>query len=105
MKMSTLATVTGLVMGGGLVGAGLLIVLTGHMPDFPGPIRDAGAMFALPGLGLLLIQGMGHGSGVPALICGLAAFASFGWGTWLGFRYLPLVVARSRDRKRRAEPR
>lgn len=98
--MSTLATVIGLVMGGGLVGAGLLVMLTGFMPDFPGPNWHAGAMLALPGLGSLLMQSAAHAGGVLALFCLLAGVACIGGGGWLGFRYLPLVLARSRSRTR-----
>jgi hypothetical protein len=47
--MSTLATVIRLVVGGGLARVGLLVILTGYAPDFPGPSRAAGAMFLLPG--------------------------------------------------------
>jgi hypothetical protein len=100
--MSTLVTVFGLVVGGGLTGAGLMVILTGYAPDsdVPVPSRVVGSMFLFPGLGLLLIQGMRNGSGVLALLCGLAGFACFGIVGWLSLRYPPLVFARGRSRGR-----
>ncbi|MFV2099366.1 hypothetical protein ACFHW1_28515 [Micromonospora sp. LOL_014] len=96
--MSALVTVVGLVVGGGLVGAGLLVILAGYAPNYPELSRNIGATLLFPGLGFLLMQGMGHGSGVLAWLCGLAGIVCFGLGAWLGFRYLPLVLAKSRNR-------
>lgn len=55
-------------------------------------------MFLCPGLGILLMQGMAHGSGVLALLSGLAGAACIGWGGWLGILYAPLVWGRGRNR-------
>ncbi|MEV7230327.1 hypothetical protein AB0M79_25410 [Polymorphospora sp. NPDC051019] len=74
--MSALLTAFGLFLGGCFVGAGLLALVTGAAPPFPGASRGFAVLCLLNGLGLTLVQVAAHTTGAVALISMAIAIGS-----------------------------